>query len=75
MKDVRKILAKNLKKFRTNKNLSQEDLAFLAGFHRTYISFLECEKRNATIENIARLAEVLDVQPYELLFERNEDNE
>lgn len=75
MKDIRKILAINLKKFRNEKNLSQEKLAFLAGFHRTYISFLECEKRNITIENLAKLAEILGIEPYELLLEGDEYSE
>lgn len=73
MKDIRKIVANNIKKYRNNKQLSQEQLAFLSGLHRTYISAIECEKRNITIENIAKIAEVLEIEPYELLMEEDEN--
>lgn len=72
MKNIKKIFALNLKKYRQINNLSQEQLAFLCGLHRTYISAIECEKRNISIENIAKIAESLNIKPYKLLEE--EDN-
>ena len=46
------IFAKNVQAIRTSKGLSQEKLAELAELHRTYISAVEREKRNISIENI-----------------------
>lgn len=61
------IFAKNVQAIRTSKGLSQEKLAELAELHRTYISAVEREKRNISIENIEKIASALDVKPYILL--------
>jgi transcriptional regulator with XRE-family HTH domain len=52
---------------RTKKGLSQEELAELAGLHRTYISSLELGKRNVSLINIHALAKALGVSPDKLL--------
>ncbi len=39
-----KIFSKNVKKYRNEMGLSQEDFAEKSGLHRTYISALECKK-------------------------------
>ena len=54
-------LAKNLRRLRTEKGLSQESLAFEAKIHRTYISDLERGSRNPTITVVERLAKALAV--------------
>lgn len=46
------IFATNVKKYRIEKGLSQEALAELAGLHRTYVSAVERERRNISIDNI-----------------------
>ena len=65
--DIRRQIGRNVKKFRARKNWSQEDLAFEAEFHRTYISGIERGIRNPTAVVIARLAKVLGVRPGRLL--------
>ncbi len=65
------IFATNIKKYRIAQSLSQEKLAELSGLHRTYISALERERRNISIENIENIAAALNVEPY-LLFMDNE---
>lgn len=65
------IFATNIKKYRIAQSLSQEKLAELSGLHRTYISALERERRNVSIENIENIADALNVEPY-LLFMDNE---
>lgn len=50
-----KIFSSNVRYYRKLKNLSQEELAFKCGLHRTYISSIECLKRNISIENIEKL--------------------
>lgn len=63
------IFATNVKRLRLEKNLSQEKLAELSGLHRTYISTLERERRNISIDNIERIASALGIEPYLLLFD------
>ncbi len=65
--DVRKRVGLNLKKFRKELGLSQEEFAFKAELHRTYISGIERGARNPTILVIDRLASALDVSPARLL--------
>ncbi|MEA5567227.1 MULTISPECIES: helix-turn-helix transcriptional regulator [unclassified Anabaena] len=50
-----------IRELRLLKGLSQEDLADLAGLHRTYIGGIERGERNVAFINIVRLAKALDV--------------
>lgn len=63
----RKILALNLRRLRAEHGISQEDLAGLAGLHRTYVGSIERSERNVSIDNIAKLAAALKVKSSELL--------
>jgi transcriptional regulator with XRE-family HTH domain len=58
---------KKLQKLRTDRNLSQEKLAEIAGFDRTYISLLERGVRNPSLVNLVRLAKALNITPDKLL--------
>lgn len=62
-------MALNLKGLRQIQNLSQEDLADLAGIDRTYVSSLERSQYSATIDVLERLALALGVKPADLLTE------
>lgn len=68
--DVRRQLARNLKRLRLEKGWSQEELADQAGLHRTYVSGVERAVRNPTITIVAALAKALGVAPAELLASR-----
>lgn len=46
--------------------ISQEELAYRAGVHRTYIGMIERAERNITLSNIKRLADALGVELKEL---------
>jgi transcriptional regulator with XRE-family HTH domain len=65
----RRLIAKNLRLQRAAKGMSQEQLAGLAGLHRTYVGSVEREERNISIDNIERLARALRVSVAELLRE------
>lgn len=56
----------NISKLRKERNLSQEDLAFKAGLHRTHIGMIERAERNITLLNIQKLANGLEVSVDEL---------
>lgn len=47
--------------------ISQEELAFSSGLHRTYISDIERGTRNVALENIEKIANALGIQPKDLL--------
>ena len=64
---LRAALAEQIRTFRSKKGLSQEELAFLAGLHRTYISLVERAKRSPTIDCLTRISAALNVRPSELL--------
>ena len=54
--------------------MSQENLAHLCELDRTYISGIERGKRNLSLINIFKIANALDIQPFNLLvFQINED--
>lgn len=57
----------NLKKIRKEGGLSQEELAFACGLHRTYVSGVERGIRNPTVLVLAKIARALGVPPAELL--------
>ncbi|MGV8084522.1 MAG: helix-turn-helix domain-containing protein [Coriobacteriia bacterium] len=61
---------RRLRRLRQERNLSQEELAHLAGLDRTYVSSCEAGRRNATIKTIVRLAEALNVDPSALVSDR-----
>ncbi|BCS42752.1 MULTISPECIES: helix-turn-helix domain-containing protein [Pseudomonas] len=60
--------ASNVRIKRLELGLSQEELAELAGVHRTYIGMLERCEKNVTIYNIWRLACALQVEAADLLI-------
>jgi len=47
--------------------ISQEELAFRSGLHRTYVSGVERGIRNPTVVIVERLAKALKVEPSALL--------
>ena len=61
-----KIVGKNLKKHRKERNLTQERLASRAGYHRTYISALERGRVNPTLRTLTNLSDELGIQIQEL---------
>jgi transcriptional regulator with XRE-family HTH domain len=56
-----------MRRLRAARGLSQEALAFESGMNRTYLSAVERAQRNVSIDNIARIAKGLHVEPWRLL--------
>lgn len=61
-----KVFGENLRRIRMEKNISQENLAFLSGMDRTYVSGIERGKRNVSLVNINKIALALNVEIKEL---------
>jgi transcriptional regulator with XRE-family HTH domain len=64
---LRDILAKNMRRLRAARALTQEALAHDCGINRTYLSSVERSERNISIDNVARIAKGLKVEPWKLL--------
>ncbi|MBR3517869.1 MAG: helix-turn-helix transcriptional regulator [Lachnospiraceae bacterium] len=58
-----------VRKLRMQKNISQEDFAYLCGLHRTYISDIELGKRNISLDNIEKIAEAFNISLADLFKE------
>jgi transcriptional regulator with XRE-family HTH domain len=56
-----------MRRLRATKGLSQEALAPECGVNRTYLSAVERAERNVSIDNIARIARGIEVDPWRLL--------
>lgn len=65
--DSRQRIAENLKRLRKSKGISQEKMAEMANFHRTYVSQLERCVTNISIDGLEKLALALEVDVTELL--------
>lgn len=73
--DIVKVFGTNVRKYRLARKMSQEELAEKSYLHRTYISAIECFRRSIALENIQRIADALEIEPYKLfLEEKTNDN-
>ena len=64
---IEKKFGKRVRELRDKTGYSQEDLADLAGIHRTYLGGIERGERNPSLKNIQRIAKALKV-PIDELF-------
>lgn len=64
---IREVLAANLRRYRREKGLSQEELAYRADLDRTYVSALERSVYAASVDVLASLARELEIEPADLL--------
>lgn len=63
--DLRQLFATNLRRFRHDRNLSQEQLAHDASVDRAYLSRVERAATYVGLEIIEKLASTLEVDPAE----------
>ena len=62
-----KEFGKRIRQLRTERKLSQEELSFRTGFHRTYIGMVERGERNLSLSNIGNFAKFFEMSVSELL--------
>lgn len=68
--DLQRTLGENLRRYRTERGLSQEAFADVLGVHRTYMGGVERGERNLTLKSVERIAATLKTEPLELLREQ-----
>jgi transcriptional regulator with XRE-family HTH domain len=61
MQNLAEEIGARLRSFRKSERLTQEELAFRAGLHPTYIGQLERGEKNATIDSIYKIIRALGV--------------
>jgi transcriptional regulator with XRE-family HTH domain len=66
---LRHVLAQNIKAFRKDKGISQEELAERCSLHRTYIGSVEREERNVTLSTLEVLSDALQINVANLLID------
>jgi transcriptional regulator with XRE-family HTH domain len=66
------LFARNMRRIRLEKELTQENVAEGAGLHPNYISSVERGERNISIANIERISCALGVPMPELLSDLKE---
>jgi len=64
---IEKQLGKRIRRFRETQKLSQEELAYRAGVHRTYLGGIERGERNPSLKNLAAIAKALNVRLADLV--------
>jgi transcriptional regulator with XRE-family HTH domain len=65
--NLRAVFGLNVQRLRRERKLSQEQLSFVSGRTRAYISSVEAGRRNATLDTLEILARALDVEPQDLI--------
>ena len=66
-KEIKINFGVRLRKLRTDRGLSQEELAYLSNLDRTYIGSIERGERNVSLINITKIANALGILPKELM--------
>ncbi len=69
--DRKVLIGQRIRRLRKLRKLSQETLADRASTSAKYLSRIEIGKENPTIDLLFRLADGLDIEPYEMLCFEN----
>ncbi len=64
---LRRSLARNLKRLRRERGLTQEELADRAGLNRNHVGMIERQENAATVDTLEALAQALLIKAVQLL--------
>lgn len=62
-----RLISSKIKTYRTNKNLSVQELAYLCNMERSSISRIESGRVNITIKTLCIISDALGIEPKDLL--------
>lgn len=65
--DLKEIMARNLRRVRHDKKLTQEELADRAGLSMRYVGAIERADVSASVTVLGQIADALEIDPTELL--------
>ncbi|MDH0123884.1 helix-turn-helix transcriptional regulator [Brucella intermedia GD04153] len=65
--DLKEVMARNLRRARHEKNLTQEELAGRAGLSMRYVGAIERGDVSASVTVLGQIADALEIEPGELL--------
>ena len=68
--ELRKVLAQNLRDYRSKQKLSQEKFAEICDLHRTYVGSVERCERNVTLSTLSLFANALGTSVPDLLSKK-----
>ena len=71
MSKLREYLVNNIKKYRKERKMTQNDLAELCDTSSNYIALIETYNRFPREEMIEKIAQALQVEPFELFIKPN----
>ncbi len=66
------LYSENIKRIRLSKNMRQDVLSEKAEISPGFLSEIENHKKTGTFDTLAKIADALEVEPYELLLPSNE---
>jgi transcriptional regulator with XRE-family HTH domain len=64
------IVARNIRRIRRERGLSQEELASLVNINRNYIGMIERQENSPTVSMVERIARALNIEPTRLFEEK-----
>ncbi len=64
-------VGKRIRQFRSQKRITQEELAFRIGTSAAYISNIECGKKKPSLQKIAQISEILEVTVNDFIYPAN----
>ena len=67
MQDINETVRTNIRRFRLERGLTQEKLAFKSGLHRAYIGQIERGEKSIGLTNLQKLATAMNVDVRDLL--------
>lgn len=73
--DLTKLFVRNLKKWRKERGISQKILAERCDAAHSYIRQIESGKGNPSFAFIGKLANALNIEPYQLLLDETKENQ
>jgi ribosome-binding protein aMBF1 (putative translation factor) len=65
--ELQRVVGRNLRRIRTGRGVTQEELAEQIEKHRTWVGGIERGERNLSLRTIERLADALGVDAFALL--------
>ena len=69
--NIRETLAQNVRAYRLQAGLTQEQLAQKSGLHRTYVGKVEQQRANISLTTLQKIAKTLDVAPMLLVLDHD----